>query len=244
MKVLLACRNEFDVPIMELPIETPFTQLSPDRIVMIIKLLLLEHRIVFVCGMVHELTPVCELFSSLLFPLRWRHLFIPLLCHPTALKKIKEYKQPFLVGLPRFTYARPAVSSHMPPESCIVFLDRNEITDEHKEPLPEDFVPSLPRPLEENLRDSVHALSRVLTMQEGTVSRDVILQAFRTMFAVITKLLYISANFIDNGHGKKGNRRPHSFVSRFQRTNMFESFKKYYGRFVVHLYLRFVIYVH
>merc|ERR1719242_1065148 len=92
---------------------------------MIIKLLLLEHRIVFVCTYTHELTPVCELFASLLFPLRWRHLFIPLLSRhmAEALKNMNDYKEPFLVGLPRFVYVRPEISSNMPPQTCIVFLD-------------------------------------------------------------------------------------------------------------------------
>eukprot|EP01083_Nonionella_stella_P275576 935972_1 len=233
MKVLLACRNEFDVPIMELPIETPFTQLSKDRICMIIKLLLLEHRIVFVCTLVHELTPVCELFASLLFPLRWRHLFIPLVCRPMAeaLKKMADYEYPFLVGLPRFVYVRPEISSAMPNNTYIVFLDRNEITDEKKQPIPSSCIPTLPSPLEENLKDSIHALARVLTMPDGTVSRDVILQAFRTMFAVITKLLFIAANIenIEQEMQHEVNSKK-SFVSLFRETNLFKSFKQYYHR--------------
>eukprot|EP01084_Bolivina_argentea_P204371 349016_1 len=64
-----------------MPMETAFTQLSKDRICFILKLLLLEQRIIFICGDMHQLTPVCELFVSLLFPLRWRHLYMPLLSH-------------------------------------------------------------------------------------------------------------------------------------------------------------------
>lgn len=254
MKVLLACRNEFDVPIMELPIETPFTQLSKDRICMIIKLLLLERRIVFVCTLVHELTPVCELFASLLFPLRWRHLFIPLVCRPMAealntnqhhyrdrddtdtepdpdLENAEEathYPHPFLIGLPRFVYVRPEISSKMPDNTFIVFLDRNEITDAKTQSISasSSVIPNLPSPLEENLRDSIHALARVLTMPDGTVSRDVILQAFRTMFAVITKLLFITNNTTEEDM----NANPNGFVSLFKQTNLFQSFKKYYNR--------------
>ncbi len=72
MKASLASGTEFDVPI-----ETAFTQISKSRICMIMKLLL-EHHTVFACALSHEL------FASLLFPLRWRHSFIPLMCIPMA----------------------------------------------------------------------------------------------------------------------------------------------------------------
>ncbi|ETO33627.1 hypothetical protein RFI_03476 [Reticulomyxa filosa] len=80
MRVLLACPNEFDIPIMELPSEILYTQLSKDRICMAVKLLLLESRVMIVCADLHNLTPICELLTSLIFPLRWRHLYIPQLC--------------------------------------------------------------------------------------------------------------------------------------------------------------------
>ncbi len=138
MKLLLACCNECNVPIMELPIEIPFTQLSKDRICMIIKLLLLEHRIVYVCRAMAE-----------------------------ARKKMADYK----FGLARFVYARPEMLINMSNNTYIVFLDRNEITDENKQSILSNQIPNLPSPLEENLRDSIHALARVLTMPDGTLNK-------------------------------------------------------------------------
>lgn len=139
----MGARNEFDIPIKELPIEVPFTQLSKDRMCTILKLLLLEKRVVFVCQFIPELTPVCELFSSLLFPLQWKHLFIPLVSKTVA-DALKDYQHPFLAGLPRFVYVRPEIHKNMPKDSYIVFLDRNEISDTNQNPIRVDTVPELP----------------------------------------------------------------------------------------------------
>ncbi len=59
-------------------------------------------------------------------------------------------------------------------------------------------------------------------MRDGTVSRGITLQAFRTMFAVITKLLFIINNITNNNSH-------YTFVSLFKQTNLFKSFKLYYN---------------
>jgi len=59
----------------------------------------------------------------------------------------------------------------MPKSSYLVFLDRNEITDYKRNPIhPNEMksgliVPNLPSPLENSLRDAIHTLARILTMQ-------------------------------------------------------------------------------
>ena len=144
MKVLLACRNEFDIPIMELPIEIPFTQLSKDRIAMIYKLLLLENRVIFISNQHSVLTPVCELFVSLLFPLRWQHLFLPIV-NKTQCLGLRDYKQPFLIGLPRFVYSMQKIQDAISKmDTYLVFLDRNEICDSKQQPIPSSIVPQFP----------------------------------------------------------------------------------------------------
>ncbi len=194
MKVLLACRNEFDIPIMELDNAIAFTQLSKDRICMLLKLLLLEQRVMVVCAQVHELTPVCELFSSLLFPLRWKHLYIPIVCRSMALA-LKDCDGPFLLGMPRFVFMRPEIKECIPDDTVLVFLDRNEICDRNKKPIPPESLASLPQSLEEELKDCVHLLAWILTMPDGSVSRDETLQAFRTMFAIMAKIVAYGHNF-------------------------------------------------
>eukprot|EP01084_Bolivina_argentea_P313373 542683_1 len=318
MQVLLACRNAFDVPILELPMETAFTQLSKDRICFILKLLLLEKRVIFICGDMHQLTPVCELFVSLLFPLRWRHLYMPLLSHTMfqalmTRSKVKQYDRnghpipshdhpmryryredaPFIVGLPRFVYLNPEIQNNMPTNSFLVFLDRNEITDYKKKAIhPNEMksgkiVPNLPNPLENTLRDAIHTLARILTMQvdgiqqqnqQNTpgnahhssshrhnnkshsrgnnassstigghnsmfISREYTLQAFRTMLAVMTKLLYLSAHqqfgnpqmddddLSNSSKKSKVDKYANSmFIIKFRSTSLFQSFYAYYKR--------------
>ena len=178
---------------MELPIEVPFTQLSKDRMCTIIKLLLLERKVIFVCSMVNELTPVCELFGNLLFPLRWIHLFLPLVSRPVG-KALNEYDEPFLIGLPRFVYLRDEIQNNIiSNNSYIVFIDRNEIFNNGSKVL-QATIPGLPDVLEQAMSDSIQSLAKILTMQEGSVSRDVTLQAFRAMFAVISKLIFLGNN--------------------------------------------------
>ncbi len=69
---------------------------------------------------------------------------------------LKEYDGPFLLGMPRFVFMRPEIKESIPDDTVLVFLDRNEICDRNKKPIPPESLPTLPQSLEEELKDCVH----------------------------------------------------------------------------------------
>eukprot|EP01084_Bolivina_argentea_P051076 93950_1 len=91
LNVSLKSNCQYDMPVMDIP--WIGNKLSVDIMCAVLKLLLLEKAVIFVDNLVNESTfqkdkhyfngntCICELFISLLFPLRWRHLFISSLCH-------------------------------------------------------------------------------------------------------------------------------------------------------------------
>lgn len=127
--VLFACKNIYDIPILELNNCIPFTQLSKDRIIIIFKLLLLERRLMFISSNEYDLYQICEIFVNLLFPLRWRYLYLPLLDFQLTKALISSYAShlPFLVGMPNFLFIRPEIRTKIPNNTYIINLDRNEI---------------------------------------------------------------------------------------------------------------------
>jgi len=79
-----------------LPYEIVFKCLSVQNIVLIWKLLLLETKIVLHSSQLSLLTVAIEVITSLLYPFRWPHVYIPVL--PLGLLGVMHAPMPFLIG--------------------------------------------------------------------------------------------------------------------------------------------------
>jgi len=120
MKVLLARRSMYDLPVLELPVSTLFQRLTVDNIVLLLKLLLLGSRIILVSSQEtelsqvaeSELTAVAETLISFIYPLKWNHLYIPLISKKVG-EKLIDYSAPFLVGIPAYLRNRDEFSRHL-----------------------------------------------------------------------------------------------------------------------------------
>lgn len=86
-------------------------------------LLLAEHKVLFISSQPHVLTMACETLSACLWPLKWHHVYIPVL--PARLASFLQAPVPFMVG------ATPdvlkAAGEDVPTDVARVNLDENVV---------------------------------------------------------------------------------------------------------------------
>lgn len=115
-----------DQPIayVSLPFKVLFECLDIGNILFAWYTLACERKVLLVSGQLSLLTVCAEILSSLLFPMRWSHLYIPVL--PRSLSPMLDAPMPYLCGISRenFPYAVADISD----ETVVVDLDRNVIT--------------------------------------------------------------------------------------------------------------------
>lgn len=106
-----------------LPYQTLFDCLDVDNILLLVNALIMEHKILLVSSQYSILTVCAEILTSLLFPMRWCHLYVPLL--PRFICPMLDAPVPYLCGVVRenWLYALQFVSR----ETIIVDLDRNTV---------------------------------------------------------------------------------------------------------------------
>eukprot|EP01084_Bolivina_argentea_P223205 377688_1 len=223
-KVLLASRNEFDIPILEdtSKIIELLSIMSTKHIVMILKLLLLEKRVIFVFEHYSYLPLICEFFTHLLFPLRWTHLFLPLVPATPApeimnrLRQLANNNIPFCIGLEEWTYRYIIRENKLSilKNYTVVSINRDEIVNEKQQLI---YLPSLPNSLDSSLGNSVENLIR-----NRLSNRKVLLDTYKEVFANICDLVQTTNNYIMEGNDNQ------CFVNAFAQTNAFKSFRKYY----------------
>ena len=133
-----------------LPFETLFECLEPANVLTVWYALVLEHKVLLVSSQ-HSILTVCtEILCSLLFPMQWSHLYIPLL--PRFLAPMLDAPVPYLVGVARenWIFAEQNLSA----ETIVVDLDTNEVTmgvhTEEFPPVPNKKWNKLKQAVEEN----------------------------------------------------------------------------------------------
>jgi DENN (AEX-3) domain len=80
-----------------LPFETLFQCLDNDNVVTVFECLLLERSVLFKSSQLFLLTAVAEVLTTLLYPLSWTHVYIPVL--PEPLLGVLGAPMPFVVGV-------------------------------------------------------------------------------------------------------------------------------------------------
>jgi hypothetical protein len=112
------------VAYVSLPFKVLFECLDIGNILFAWYTLACERKVLLVSGQLSLLTVCSEILCSLLFPMRWSHLYIPVL--PRSLSPMLDAPMPYLCGISRenFPYAVADISD----ETVVVDLDRNVIT--------------------------------------------------------------------------------------------------------------------
>lgn len=106
-----------------LPYQTLFECLDMENILTVWSAMAVERKILLVSSQYSILTVCSEILCSLLFPMRWSHLYVPLL--PRMLCPILDAPVPYLCGIVRenWIHAEQFVSE----DTIIVDLDRNSV---------------------------------------------------------------------------------------------------------------------
>lgn len=109
---------------VSLPYGILFECLDIGNIMFVWYTLACERKVLLVSDQLSLLTVCAEILSSLLFPMKWSHLYIPVL--PRSLSPMLDAPMPYLCGISRenFAYAVPDIGD----ETVVVDLDRNVIT--------------------------------------------------------------------------------------------------------------------
>jgi len=144
-----------DQPIayVSLPYQVLFECLDIGNILFAWYTLACERKVLLVSSQLSLLTVCSEILCSLLFPMKWSHLYIPVL--PRSLTPMLDAPMPYLCGISRenFGYAVEDISD----ETVVVDLDRNVITlgsdTQELPPLPHNRRKKLEATLKENVGD-------------------------------------------------------------------------------------------
>jgi len=229
MKVLLAQRSVYDLPVLELPVSALFQRLSVPNIVLVLKLLLLGHQIILLASQEtglstvaeSELTAVAETLISFIFPLKWNHLYIPILSKVVA-SKLTEYSGPFLVGLPAYLLKRPELG-RLPKRAVVVDLERNEIRHANTDCIVSNGyrAPSWPPGKQLKLRKILDDAASVFTNENRT--RTQTYNCLQNIFNFITRLLRDAQEA-----GRSVPTEANSFCKRLRETHIFKDFCLYY----------------
>lgn len=105
------------------PVDPLFECLSLSNVMLVFSAILAERQIILVSTQYSLLTTCAEVLTSLMYPLRWSHAYIPIL--PKALLGVLGAPVPFLVGV--HTDFLESVNCCIPEEAVVVFIDDNRV---------------------------------------------------------------------------------------------------------------------
>ena len=100
-----------DLPVIDVPLRLLFMKIAPQDILLIITALLTERRLIVLSKDYALLAPIIEGLLALLYPFKWRHVYIPLV--PAHMLAFVGAPWPFLIGI-HSRYAE-RVLEEMPP---------------------------------------------------------------------------------------------------------------------------------
>ena len=144
------------LPLRDFSLIHLFRLLSVDNIILIFSALLNERRVLFTSNRVEDLTIAAETFKSLLFPMIWRHIYVPVLPEPLIERVCAPF--PYMMGI---------TTSCQPDELLMegvmqVNLHKNEIVlfqgGEELNRLPDKLQTRLHRGLKKVVSDTAHPL--------------------------------------------------------------------------------------
>ncbi|KNC87668.1 hypothetical protein SARC_00239 [Sphaeroforma arctica JP610] len=128
-----------DFPLANYSLLPLFHALDLPNIATVLCLILTEAKLLIQSQHISLLTPICESLTSLIFPLRWQHIYVPL-CPPSFLDFLQA-PVPFIIGV----QAGVVDFSVLPTDVYLVDIDNNRIQ-KKKDDYDDDMgeMPSLP----------------------------------------------------------------------------------------------------
>mmetsp|Transcript_37928 Transcript_37928/g.79443 ORF Transcript_37928/g.79443 Transcript_37928/m.79443 type:complete len:1602 (+) Transcript_37928:129-4934(+) len=112
------------IPYVSLPYGVLFECLDIGNVLFVWYTLACEHKVLLVSSQLSLLAVCSEILCSMLFPMRWSHLYIP--CLPKFLTPMLDAPVPYLCGISREIF--PFAVADISDETVVVDLDRNVIT--------------------------------------------------------------------------------------------------------------------
>eukprot|EP00579_Thalassiosira_antarctica_P018156 CAMPEP_0201946278 /NCGR_PEP_ID=MMETSP0903-20130614/54338_1 /ASSEMBLY_ACC=CAM_ASM_000552 /TAXON_ID=420261 /ORGANISM="Thalassiosira antarctica, Strain CCMP982" /LENGTH=1570 /DNA_ID=CAMNT_0048489375 /DNA_START=394 /DNA_END=5106 /DNA_ORIENTATION=- len=112
------------IPYVSLPYGVLFECLDIGNVLYVWYTLACERKILLVSSQLSLLAVCGEILCSMLFPMRWSHLYIP--CLPRFLTPMLDAPMPYLCGISREIF--PLAVADISDETVVVDLDRNVIT--------------------------------------------------------------------------------------------------------------------
>lgn len=116
--------HNLPIPWVSLPFTQLFECLDIENIILVWHSLALERQVLITSTQLSVLTSSCEIFLSLLFPMRWSHAYIPVLPH--FLIPILSAPMPYLCGIVKTNLADALYD--LSRDCVLVDLDKNTVT--------------------------------------------------------------------------------------------------------------------
>jgi len=107
------------------PLRLLFECLDSDNALLLLEAVLMEQRVLLLSSKLSALTVVGETLLHLIFPLRWPHVYIPLL--PRSLIDFLFAPMPFIIGM-HHSWVKGQLTGDMASDMVIVDLDANRVT--------------------------------------------------------------------------------------------------------------------
>ena len=114
-----------ELPIRELRMSALLHALTPAEITKLFAAACVEHKIILVSHFTSQLTPAAEALLSLLWPLSWLNVYIPVL--PLSLIDVLGSPVPYLLGCHTDTFEAAAVAGVLPDDAVVVRLDLQQL---------------------------------------------------------------------------------------------------------------------
>jgi len=152
------------IPYVSLPFQVLFECLDTANIIYVWYSLILEQKILLVSSQYSLLTICSEILCSLLFPMQWSHLYIPIL--PRFLSQMLDAPMPYLIGVSRDNLAHSI--EDVSNETIIVDLDKNKITVGERTP----SNPPMPSKRKTKLEDTLQKHAREIYWKARGLHED------------------------------------------------------------------------
>ena len=156
--------NNQPIAWVSLPFSHLFECLDIDNIMLAWHSLALERQVLVVSTQLTLLTTCCEVLISLLFPMRWSNLYIPLL--PRFLCPILNAPMTFLIGMDK-QYLNEAFN-HLSGECIVIDLDTNQVQFGPTTPP----LPKLPQALQQHLETALHDNAGMIYKEVRSLRRE------------------------------------------------------------------------
>ena len=162
---------------------------SIDNIISIFKLFILEKKIIFIDKDIEKLSKVSLLFHSLIYPLQWAGIFIPVICD-NMIEYLSSFV-PYVFGVPEYLISSfDSITCDKDDSIYIVNISKNEIREKKGRHL---LLPALPYEYEKKLRKQLKEIKK------NKIQNDYMMRRLFIQFFIDILYDYSEYIFYENG---------------------------------------------